>query len=112
MGLTGIVRRWACADSSLFAGCSPVVTPLTCCRSRRRLLAAAGLFCVEVLLDDLVEGALGGEDEVDGVAAGALAAGVRGGVVGHGLTCGRALAVAMARPQTRMTGRSTMSSPT
>ena len=39
---------------------------------------------VEVLLDDLFEGALGGEDEVDGVAAGAVAAGVGGDVVGGG----------------------------
>ena len=40
---------------------------------------------VEVLLDDLFEGALGGEDEVDGVAAGSEAAGVWGDVVGGGL---------------------------
>ena len=39
---------------------------------------------VEVLLDDPFEGALGGEDEVDGVAAGAEAAGVGGDVVGGG----------------------------
>ena len=39
---------------------------------------------VEVLLDDFFESALGGEDEVDGVAAGAEASGVGGDVVGDG----------------------------
>ena len=39
---------------------------------------------VEVLLDHLFEGALGGEDEVDGVASGTEAAGVGGDVVGGG----------------------------
>ena len=39
---------------------------------------------VEVLFDDFFEGALGGEDEVDGVAAGSEAAGVGGHVVGGG----------------------------
>ena len=43
-----------------------------------------GVGFVEVLLDDFFEGALGGEDEVDGVAAGAEAAGVGGDVVGGG----------------------------
>ncbi len=37
---------------------------------------------VEVLLDDLLERSLGGEDEVDGVASCSLAAGVGGDVVG------------------------------
>ena len=35
-----------------------------------------GAVGVEVLLDGLVEDAFGGEDEVDGIAAGAVAAGV------------------------------------
>ena len=68
---------------------------------------------VEEGCDGGVELALGGEDELDGVAARALSAGVGGDVVGlRALACGRALAVAMARPQARMTGRSTTSSPT
>ena len=59
-----------------------------------------------------LQSALGGEDEVDGVAAGTVAAGVGRDVVGGRLGLGRALAVAMERPQARMTGRSTTSSPT
>jgi len=64
-----------------------------CCVARRFGLHVAGayvggggggVFGVEVLLDDLIEGALGVEDEVDGVAAGAVATGVGGDVVGHG----------------------------
>ena len=43
-----------------------------------------GVVFVEVLLDDFFEGALGSEDEVDGVAAGTEAAGVGGDVVGGG----------------------------
>jgi len=39
---------------------------------------------VEVLLDYFFEGALGGEDEVDGVAAATEAAGIRGDVMGGG----------------------------
>src|SRR5258708_4588668 len=39
---------------------------------------------VEVLFDHFFEGALGGEDEVDGVAAGSEAAGVGGHVGGGG----------------------------
>jgi hypothetical protein len=43
-----------------------------------------GVGFVEILVDDFFQGALGGEDEVDGVAAGAEAAWVGGDVVGGG----------------------------
>jgi len=43
-----------------------------------------GVGFVEVLLDDFFQGALGCEDEVDGVATSTEAAGVGGDVVGGG----------------------------
>ena len=70
------------------------MTLFGCRSSLRNALHVAGAYVggggcvarfVEVLLDDFFEGALGGEDEVDGVAAGTEAAGVGGDVVGDGL---------------------------
>ena len=72
------------ADCSavLFVLCSPLCLS-TCCLAYVGG-GGGGVGFVEVLLDDFFEGALGGEDEVDGVAAGAEAAGVGGDVVGGG----------------------------
>jgi hypothetical protein len=47
-----------------------------------------GAIGLEELLDDAVERALGGKDEVDGIAAGAVTAGGRGDVLGGGFGLG------------------------
>ena len=80
-------RRWMAIVARLFVLSSPR-HGITCCRCLRRRLAAAALSSSRYCFDDLVEDALGVEDEVDGVAAGSVAAGVGGDVVGHGFDLG------------------------
>ncbi len=78
-------------------------------------LPAAGgrVALIDVFLDALIEDPVSLQDEIDGVTAGSLAAGIRRDVVGHAaFTWSRALATAMANPHTRITGRSITSSPT
>ena len=79
-GFGNLQRHSLIVARFLFVVCSPVCYLHVALADIRGSGGFVGF--VEILFDHFFEGALGGEDEVDGVSAAAEAAGVGGNVVG------------------------------